>query len=67
MFDSMLISEVADGAGVHPETVRRLEKRGAIPRAIRDVNGWRRYPPGAVEQIKKLYAADSEGRESRSE
>lgn len=54
----MLISEVAEKVGIHPETIRRLEKRGLIS-AARDVNGWRRYPPEAVEKLKKLYATRS--------
>ena len=37
------------------DTVRRLEKRGVI-RSVRDVNGWRRYSPTVVDQIKALYA-----------
>ena len=54
----MLISEIAEKVGLHPETIRRLEKRGVItPR--RDVNGWRRYSPEIVEQLKALYGADS--------
>jgi DNA-binding transcriptional MerR regulator len=51
----MLISELAKKAGCHPETLRRLEKRGLIT-AKRDVNGWRRYSPAVVDQIKALYA-----------
>ncbi len=51
----MLISELAKKTGLHPETLRRLEKRGVIT-AKRDINGWRRYSPAVVEQIKALYA-----------
>lgn len=51
----MLISELAEKAGVHPETIRRLEKRGLIT-SNRDCNNWRRYTPETVEQIRRLYA-----------
>ncbi len=50
----MLISEIAEEVGLHPETIRRLEKRGVIA-PKRDVNGWRRYSPEIVEQLKALY------------
>jgi DNA-binding transcriptional MerR regulator len=50
----MLISEVAEKVGLHPETIRRLEKRGVIA-SKRDVNGWRRYSPEIVAQLKALY------------
>ena len=56
----MLISELAEKVGVHPETIRRLERRGVIPRATRDCNGWRRYPPEAVDTLRKLYG-DQDG------
>ncbi len=51
----MLISEIAEKVGLHPETIRRLEKRGIIT-PKRDVNGWRRYSPENVqmENTKKL-------------
>lgn len=51
----MLISEIAAKVGLHPETIRRLEKRGLI-KSRRDLNGWRRYSPAVVEQLKALYA-----------
>ena len=50
----MLISEIAEKAGLHPETIRRLEKRGVIT-AKRDVNGWRHYSPEILDKLKKLY------------
>jgi DNA-binding transcriptional MerR regulator len=51
----MLISELAEKAGRHPETIRRLEKRGLIS-SRRDINGWRHYSPDVVDKVKKLYA-----------
>ena len=51
----LLISELAKAVGLHPETLRRLERRGLIaPR--RDLNGWRRYEQETVDTIRTLYA-----------
>ena len=50
----LLISELAKSVGLHPETIRRLEKRGLIA-SRRDVNGWRRYDPEAAEKLHSLY------------
>ncbi len=57
----MTVTKVAHGAGVHPHTVRALTRRGLI-KAQRDCNGWRRYAPEVIEQIKKLYAMTDERR-----
>jgi DNA-binding transcriptional MerR regulator len=65
--ESLLISQVAQSAGVCPETIRRLERRGAIPPATRDVNGWRRYPPEAVQRIRKLYMVEGESLEPKED
>jgi hypothetical protein len=51
----LTIREVADRAGLHPDTIRRLEKRGLIT-SKRDVNNWRRYSPEVVDRVKQLYA-----------
>jgi len=59
---SMLISELAAKVDLHPETIRRLEKRGLIS-PQRDLNGWRRYPAEAVERLKRLYAKSDEEHE----
>jgi DNA-binding transcriptional MerR regulator len=61
----MLISELAQRAEVHPETIRRLEKRGLIT-STRDVNGWRHYPREAVDQIRKLYAKTGESQSGQA-
>jgi DNA-binding transcriptional MerR regulator len=50
----MLISELAEKVGLHPETIRRLERRGLI-NSQRDLNNWRRYPPEMVDVLKRLY------------
>jgi DNA-binding transcriptional MerR regulator len=50
----MLIGELAEKTGVHPVTLRRLERRGLIT-PHRDLNGWRVYGPEAEETVKRLY------------
>lgn len=50
----MLISQVAEQAGVHPSTIRRLEEKGVIE-VKRDHNGWRVYDKSAVETLRELY------------
>jgi len=54
------ISEVAKAVGLHPETLRRLERKGLIT-SRRDVNGWRRYEPETVEKLRSLYAHSDRG------
>ncbi len=56
----LLVGEVANLIGIHPETVKRLEKRGLIE-SQRDLNGWRRYDPEAVEMLRRLYGLTSKG------
>ena len=56
----LLISEVAKAVGVHPETLRRLERKGVIS-SYRDVNGWRRYGADMIPKLKKLYGNEDQG------
>lgn len=53
----LLINEVAKAAGVHTDTVKRLDKQGLI-KSQRDWNGWRRYAPETVGVIRNLYGLD---------
>lgn len=57
----LLVSHVAKQVGLHPETIRRLERKGVIA-SRRDVNGWRRYGPDTVQKLRSLY-----GHEAHSE
>jgi len=52
--ENLLIGEVADGADLHVETVRRLEKRGVIS-SVRDINNWRRFSPEVIKKLRELY------------
>ncbi len=50
----MLIGELAERVGLHPVTIRRLERKGVL-QSKRDRNGWRVYEPEAVEALQRLY------------
>ena len=50
----MLIGELAEEVGLHPETIRRCERRGLIS-AERDRNGWRIYGREHAEALRRFY------------
>lgn len=56
----MTIQAVARATGLHVNTIRRADRRGLIT-ARRDVNGYRRFEPEAVEQLKRLYLLGDAG------
>jgi DNA-binding transcriptional MerR regulator len=49
--------EMARGAGLHVDTIRRLERRGVI-HARRDFRGWRAFPRSELNRLKTLLAWD---------
>lgn len=51
----LLIHELSELVGLHPTTLRVLERKGLVIPA-RDRNGWRRYEHSAVNKIRELYA-----------
>jgi DNA-binding transcriptional MerR regulator len=40
--------------GVSADWLRRLERKGIIPRPPRDRNGYRRYTPELVNEIRSI-------------
>jgi MerR-like DNA binding protein len=56
---SLLVHEVAKRAKVSNDTVRNADRRGLIS-SVRDVNGWRRFSPDVVDELKKLYVRSDE-------
>ena len=56
----MQIGEIADATGLSRDTLRFYEKRGLL-RARRSANGYRDYPPEAVEWLRYLRLAQSLG------
>ncbi|MBU0514812.1 MAG: helix-turn-helix domain-containing protein [Proteobacteria bacterium] len=53
MARDLFISEAAEQAGVHPNTLKRYEERGLV-HARRDFRGWRRFPPAEVTRLRDL-------------
>ena len=58
------VSEVARELGISAEWLRVAEATGNIPRAQRDINGWRVYTMQSVEKIRSLLVPSDGGRGS---
>lgn len=56
----MQIGEMADATGLTRDTLRFYEKRGLL-RARRSANGYRDYPPAAVDWLRYIRLAQSLG------
>jgi len=52
----MRSGELARRAGVSPDTLRAYERRGILPQARRSANGYRMYPPEALERVELIQA-----------
>ena len=48
------VSEVAREVARSERWLREAEKRGKIPKALRDMNGWRVYTEEDIERLKAL-------------
>lgn len=48
----MKIGELATAAGVDAQTLRYYEKIRLLPAPIREANGYRSYPPQALERVR---------------
>jgi len=49
------VSDAAGELGISGSWLRRAEKRGHIPPAMRDVNGWRVYTEADVDLLRKRF------------
>ncbi|MDX6692652.1 MAG: hypothetical protein QOF02_255 [Blastocatellia bacterium] len=58
---SYLSGELARLAGVSTDTLRHYERKGALPRPHRSANGYRVYPPEALERVRLVRRALSVG------
>ena len=54
MVKLLTVSEVARELGRSVDWLREAEVRGKIPKARRDLNGWRVYTQEDVERLRKL-------------
>lgn len=52
--ESMTVSKTARALGCSERWLREAEKKGKIPKARRDINGWRVYTEQDIEEIRKL-------------
>lgn len=52
--DKMKLGEFARRVGLHPSTIRRLEREGVIE-ADRSLAGYRLFDKSAIEKVRKLY------------
>ncbi|MBW2148695.1 MAG: MerR family transcriptional regulator [Deltaproteobacteria bacterium] len=59
--DAMLISALARKAGVNVETIRYYERRGLLSRPPRPAEGYRRYPPEALNRLRFIKSAQGLG------
>ncbi len=57
----MRIGELAHVAGLNAQTLRFYERRGLLPAAKREVNGYRQYDEAAASQIRFIRAAQVVG------
>ena len=48
------VSKAARQVGCSEKWLREAEKRGSIPRARRDLNGWRIYTEEDINRLKAL-------------
>src|ERR1043166_8680202 len=59
--DSLSSGKLADLAGVSRDTLRHYERKGVLPRPLRGHNGYRRYPPEALQRVQLVRRALSVG------
>jgi DNA-binding transcriptional MerR regulator len=53
----MRSGKLAHLSGVSTDTLRYYERRGLLPRPPRDANGYRRYPPAALDRVRVVQRA----------
>ena len=53
--------ELADSAGVSRDTLRHYERKGVLARPLRGHNGYRKYPPEALQRVQLIRRALSVG------
>ena len=60
MIGVLRVAEIARELGCSERFLREGEKRGKLPKARRDLNGWRVYTQDDLEQLKKILIPSSE-------
>lgn len=59
--EPMTRSEVAEKAGVNPETLRYYERKGIIPKPPRSAAGYRQYDTSYVQRLRFIQRAQELG------
>jgi MerR family copper efflux transcriptional regulator len=57
----LLISQLANEANVHVETIRYYERRGLLPAPLRRPSGYREYGPDSVARVRFIKSAQELG------
>jgi len=57
MTDELMVTDVARACGVSTDTIRHYERKGIIPAAERQANGYRRYPRETIELVDRARRA----------
>ena len=55
----MQIRDLASASGVTPQTIRYYERRGLLPPAARDRNGYRQYDEAALSRLQFIRSAQA--------
>lgn len=58
---SLSSGELADLAGLSRDTLRHYERKGVLHRPVRGQNGYRQYPPEALQRVQLVRRALSVG------
>ncbi|GLZ78153.1 Cu(I)-responsive transcriptional regulator [Actinorhabdospora filicis] len=61
MSEGLRSGEVAEAAGVNPQTLRYYERRGLLEEPGRSLGGHRLYPPGTVATLRIIKTAQGLG------
>ena len=56
----LTVSEAARELERSEKWLRNAERKGKIPRARRDLNGWRVYTPEDIAKLRKLIVGSGE-------
>ena len=60
MMRVLRVAEIARELGCSERFLREAEKKGKLPKAKRDLNGWRVYTQEDLERLRKLLIPGSE-------
>ena len=59
--EALSSGDLADLAGVSRDTLRHYERKGVLARPLRGHNGYRKYPPEALQRVQLVRRALSVG------